>query len=242
LSKLNKPNEGNPTGEGFIPNLAIDIVIFGFHDNQLKVLLIKYSKTGYTALPGGFIRVDENLHDAAERVATERTGLQDIFLDQFYIFGDMARFDPQPFREVMEANGTPANTNHWLFNRFISVGYFALVDFTKVTPTPDKLFDSCTWHELDALPTLIQDHAAIIQKALETLRNRLDDKLIGFNLLTPEFTMSQLQTLYETILGKKLLRPAFQRKILAMDILERIAKQYTGAANKAPYLYRFKAK
>ncbi|TWR31023.1 NUDIX hydrolase [Mucilaginibacter pallidiroseus] len=235
-------NESDARGNGFIPNLAIDVVVFGFHDSQLKVLLVKYSKTDYVALPGGFIKVDENLHDAAERVAKERTGLNNIFLDQFFVFGDMSRYNAQPFREVMEANGMPAKADHWLLNRFISVGYFALVDFTKVTPTPDKLFDSCGWYDLNALPALIQDHAEIISKALNALRDRLDDKLIGFNLLPEEFTMGQLQALYETILGKKLLRSAFQRKMLGLNILERLAKKYTGAANKAPYLYRFKAK
>ncbi|MBD1391839.1 NUDIX hydrolase [Mucilaginibacter glaciei] len=233
------PNEGNPTGEGFIPNLAIDAVIFGFHDNELKVLLMHYSNTGYVALPGGFIRLEEDLDVAAMRVASERTGLKEIFLDQFHIFGDMTRFDPEPFKAILNANGIEPPVNHWLLKRFISVGYFALVDFTKVTPTPDKLFDSCGWYDLNDLPRLIQDHQLIIKKALESLRTQLDNKLIGFNLLPDNFTMGDLQALHETVLGKKLLRPAFQRKILSMGILERVAKKYSGGAHKAPYLYRF---
>src|SRR4051812_30498103 len=93
-----KPAEANLKGHGFIPHLAVDAVVFGFHDNQLKVLLMQYSKTGLFALPGGFIKQDENLDDAAKRVASERTGLTDIFLEQFYVFGDMARHDPSPFK------------------------------------------------------------------------------------------------------------------------------------------------
>jgi len=240
----NRPiiNEANPTGYGFIPNLAVDAVIFGFHDNQLKVLLMQYSRTGLYALPGGFIRMDENLNDAAKRVASERTGLTDIFLEQYHVFGELSRHDPSPFIAFAEGNGKTHDPAHWLFQRFISVGYFALVDFTKVTPTPDKIFDGCAWYELNDLPALIQDHAHIIQKALATLRTRLDDKLIGFNLLPQEFTMGDVQALYETILGKKLLRPAFQRKILGMGILQRQAKRYSGGAHKAPYLYRFVSK
>jgi 8-oxo-dGTP diphosphatase len=233
------PKETNPKGEGFIPHLAVDAVIFGFHDNQLKVLLMQYSKTGRYALPGGFIQQTENLNDAAKRVASERTGLTDIFLEQFYVFGDIARHDPAPFSAFMAANGTEPDAAHWLLQRFISIGYFALVDFTKVTPTPDKIFDSCDWYDLASLPQLIQDHNAIIHKALETLRAKLDDKLIGFNLLPQHFTMGELQSLYETILGKKLIRPAFQRKMLSLGILDRLAKKFSGGAHKAPYLYRF---
>jgi 8-oxo-dGTP diphosphatase len=242
MSETVTTNEGSPDGQGFIPQLAVDAVIFGFHDKQLKVLLMQYKKTSYITLPGGFVKQTENLNNAAMRVASERTGLTNIFLEQFYVFGDTSRFDPNPFAKILKANGISPESNHWLLKRFISVGYFALVDFTLVTPNPDKLFDSCAWYELNNLPPLIQDHALIIQKALESLRERLDDKLIGFNLLPENFTMADLQSLYETILGTKLLRPAFQRKMLAMGILERIAKKYSGGAHKAPYLYRFISK
>nr|WP_294943328.1 NUDIX domain-containing protein [uncultured Mucilaginibacter sp.] len=236
------PKEDSPAGEGFIPHLAVDAVIFGFHNQQLKVLLMRYSNTGLYALPGGFVRLNENLNDAAKRVASERTGLTDIFLEQFHVFGDLARHDPSPFIAFASADGSEPDPNHWLFQRFISVGYFALVDFTKVTPMPDKIFDSCGWYDLNAIPKLIQDHTAIVGKALESLRIMLDDKLVGFNLLPQDFTMSELQTLYETILDKNLLRPAFQRKMLSLGILERVAKKYSGGAHKAPYLYRFVSK
>lgn len=242
MTEVTQPIEDDASGSGFLPHLAVDAVIFGFHEKQLKVLLMKYSKTGLFALPGGFVLQSENLDDAAKRVASERTGLANIFLEQFYIFGDMARHDPSPFISFMSADGSTPDPKHWLFQRFISVGYFALVDFTKVTPAPDKIFDSCDWYDLSVIPSLIQDHNIIVYKALETLRAKLDDKLIGFNLLSPEFTMGDLQSLYETILDKKLLRSAFQRKILSLGILERISKKFTGGAHKAPYLYRFVSK
>lgn len=236
------PQESNPAGEGFIPHLAVDAVIFGFHDKQLKVLLMQYSKTHLQALPGGFVYHNEDLNTAARRVASERTGLTNVFLEQFYVFGDVARHDPTPFMNFMIADGQQPDPQHWLLQRFISVGYFALVDFTQVTPTPDKIFDGCAWYDLNELPPLIQDHTAIVKKALSSLQNMLDDKLIGFNLLPEEFTMGDLQGLYETILGKQLLRPAFQRKMLSLGILDRVAKKYSGGAHKAPYLYRFVSK
>lgn len=238
----NKANEvSSINGDGFLKNIAIDVVIFGFHDNELKVLLIEYKRTGLFALPGGFIREDEDVNTAAMRVVSERTGLQDIYLEQFYVFGDYARFDPTPLKTIMTANGNTPGDEHWLLKRFISIGYYALVDFTKVTPSPAAIFDSCEWYDLNKMPALIQDHTQIVRKALNALRINLDRKLIGFNMLPEEFTLGELQRLYETILGKKLLRPAFQRKMLGLGILERTAKKWTGGAHKAPYLYRFKS-
>ncbi len=227
------------TGSDYIHGLAIDAVIFGFHDQQLKVLLMQYKKSDIFALPGGFIHKEENLDDAAHRVVSERTGLKNIYLDQFHVFGDTSRFDPTPLKNIMMANGVVPDDNHWLLQRFISVGYYALVDFTKVTPTPDKIFDNSAWYALADIPKLMQDHTHIIKKALESLRRDLDNKLVAFNLMPEQFTMNDLQTLYETILNKKLLRPAFQRKMLSLNILQRIAKKWTGGAHKAPYLYSF---
>lgn len=231
--------ENNIAGEGFLPGLAVDTVIFGFHDNQLKVLLLAYKNTGLYALPGGFIHDNEDVNEAARRVLQSRTALTNIYLEQFYVFGNYSRYDPGPLKAIMQARGYNPPADHWLLKRFISVGYYALVDFTRAIPTPDEISDSCDWYSLNELPVLMQDHQQIINKALETLQNELDQKLIGFNLMTEEFTMGDLQSLYETILNKKLIRAAFQRKMLGLGILERVAKKWTGGAHKAPYLYKF---
>lgn len=231
--------EGNIEGTGFLPGLAIDTVIFGFHDGQLKVLLLEYKNTGLYALPGGFVHDDEDVNEAARRVLQNRTALNNIYLEQFYVFGDLSRYDPTPLKAIMKARGYSPPANHWLLKRFVSVGYYALVDFTRAIPTPDEISDSCNWYNLHGLPALMQDHQQIINKALETLQRDLDRKLIGFNLMTEEFTMGDLQSLYETILNKKLIRAAFQRKMLGLGILERVAKKWTGGAHKAPYLYKF---
>lgn len=229
-----------PDGKGLLPGLAIDSVIFGFHQNHLKILLLEYENTGLFALPGGFIREKENLNDAARRSLSERTGLNNIYLDQFYVFGDRSRHDKDTLRAIMRGKGMNFDDDHWLLRRFVSVGYYALIDFTKAVPIPDSLSDRCAWYDMTALPPLILDHSLIVQKALETLRANLDRKLIGFNLLSETFTMGDLQSLYETILGQKLRRSSFQRKMLSLGILERIDKKWTGGAHKAPYLYKFK--
>src|ERR1700744_1584776 len=134
-------NESGASGSNYMHGLAIDAVIFGFHDNQLKVLLMQYKKSGIFALPGGFIHKDENLSDAAQRVVSERTGLKNIYLEQFYVFGDTGRADPTPMKTIMTGIGLEHNTSHWLLQRFISIGYYALVDFTQVKPMPDRIFD-----------------------------------------------------------------------------------------------------
>ncbi|MFB9845135.1 NUDIX hydrolase [Mucilaginibacter ginsenosidivorans] len=239
MKEEQKESETNSAGSGYLPGLAIDAVIFGFHDHQLKVLLMEYKESKIFALPGGFIRADEDLNKAARRVVSERTGLQNIYLEQFYVFGDFGRSDPRPMKTIMTAIGLKHDDTHWLLQRFVTVGHYALVDFTQVTPMPDKIFDGCAWYALGDIPPLMQDHAQIVKKALESLQADLDRKLVAFNLMPAEFTMNELQTVYETILDKKLLRPAFQRKILSLGLLERIAKKWTGGAHKAPYLYKF---
>ena len=228
-----------PYGPDYLPGLAIDLVIFGFHHNQLKILLLEYENTGLFALPAGFIKKEEDLNYAAQRALTERTGLQGIFLEQFYVFGDRSRHDPAPLKAIMKGKGLSPASDDWLLDRFVSVGYYALVDFTKAVPDPDPLSDRCEWHDLANLPPLMLDHETMVRKALETLRLNLDRKLIGFSLLPDTFTMGDLQTLHETILGEKLNRTSFQRKMLSLNILERVDKKWTGGAHKAPYLYRF---
>lgn len=127
-----------------------------------------------------------------------------------------------------------------MLDRFFSVAYYALIDHEKVTLTPDNLSDSIAWYEIDRLPKLIFDHDKIVQKALQTLRENLDRNLIGGNLLPDRFTMNELQAVYEAILGEKLRRTSFQRKMLSLDILDRHEKLYTGKSHKAPFLYSFK--
>jgi len=230
------------SGTNFLPSVSIDCVTFGFHDNQLKILLLKYKNTDYFALPGGFISQDENLEDAAQRILEERTGLKNIYLEQFYVFGDKNRRNDATHHELMGGSGITLKPGHFLLHRFISIGYYALIDFSKAVPMPDAFSDSCEWYDLEAVPSLIFDHNLILRKALQTLRANLDEKLIGFNLLPETFTMNEFQNLYETILGEKTTRSNFQRKVLGLDILKRLDKKITGGAHKAPYLYCFDTK
>ncbi|MBT1688253.1 NUDIX hydrolase [Dawidia soli] len=224
--------------ELYLRHISIDCVIVGFHDEQLKVLLLKWKENGQWCLPGGFVRKDDSLDVAATRILRERTGLQDLYLQQFHTFGDPAR--ERNKEQFLWPRTMPPGS--WMHDRFISVGYYALVEFSQVTPQPDLLTDECHWCDIHDVPDLIYDHNAILDKALETLRMRLNDYPVGLNLLPARFTMPELQRLYETILDTPLDRRNFQKKMLAFGILERLTERKTGGAHKAPYLYRFDRK
>jgi 8-oxo-dGTP diphosphatase len=227
--------------EKYLRHISIDCVIFGFHENKLKILLLKPKYGNHWALPGGFIQKKEHIDEAAHRILNERTGLNDIFLQQFHVFGDPARSPNQPEKKILKKRGIDVTTG-WMAERFLSVGYYALVDFHSIQPIVDPFSESCQWCDINEVPFLYMDHTHILKKALNALRWQLNYHPVGYNLLPKKFTMPQLQKLYETILGNKLDRRNFQRKIIATGVLIRLNEQKTGVAHKAPYYYKFDLK
>ncbi len=222
----------------YLESVSLDCVIFGFHDNQLKVLLLKMKYTHEWSLPGGFVKLDETVEDAAARVLRERTSLSNIFLKQFRVFSDPERSNTNPaVKDLIESGDHP--NMEWFAKRFISIGMYALVDFTKVIPVPDNFSDYAGWKSLDEIEPLMLDHKLIVQKALNTLRMQISYQPIGYNLMPEKFTMPELQSLYETILGKTLDRRNFQRKMLSFEILTKLPETKKGGAHKAPFLYEF---
>ena len=228
--------------EYFLPSVSIDNVIFGFHENQLKVLLLQLKKNNKWKLPGGFIFKNEEIEDAAARILTTRTGLDKIFLQQFHVFGGSKRTPEQLVKEMFDIEEIELSDHTNLLERYLTIGYYALVEYDKVKPHPDKLSIQCTWCELNNLPELLFDHRQIIEQALQAMRLQLNFQPIGYNLLPKEFTLKNIQSIYETILGRKLDRSNFNRKILAYGILEKKEKHFSGAAHKAPFLYSFNKK
>lgn len=216
--------------EIYIPSLSIDCVIFGFHDGNLKVLLTKFKDKNLWALPGGYVLKTENLVHAANRILYTRTGAENIYLQQFRVFGDLNR--SEGFFEEYDAA-------LWNKQRFISIGFYALVNYSRVNLVVDDISEACEWKSIDELPQFMMDHKSIFDKALLTLRKQLNHKPIGYNLLPEKFTMPELQKLYEIILGKKLNRGNFYRKMLRYDILEKLDESRKGGAHKAPDLYKF---
>jgi 8-oxo-dGTP diphosphatase len=226
----------------YIPHIAYDSVIFGFSGDSLKILILEYHNTTLFALPGGFVKETEDLNEAVRRGLEERTGLRNIYLEQFYTFGSLKRYQSETMKTILQANGFDSAEveYNWMLERFITVAYYALINYKDVVPKPDNLSDSCKWYAIDQLPPLMLDHTEIVCKAIKTLRENLDRNLVGRNLLPEKFTMKELQQVYEAILGVKLRRTTFQRKMLSMDLLLRHEKQYSGRAHKAPFLYSFR--
>jgi len=219
--------------EIFLPHLSADPVIFGFDQNELKVLLIKTNYRQLWLLPGGYVGKDEDLDEAVIRILKDRAGITaDVYLDEFGVFGKRNRSEHY-FEDFDET----------LFHkqRFISIGYYALYNPSRFNLVPDEFSESCEWIYLSKLSEieLAMDHRDIIEKALLTLREKISIKPIGYNLLPKKFTLSELQKLYEAILGKELNRGNFYRKIKNLGILNKLEEQRRGGAHKSPDLYSF---
>lgn len=201
--------------------LTVDCVVFGFDEQDLKVLLIQRDLppfAGKWALPGGFVRVEESLEDAALRELREETGLGKVYLEQLYTFGDLER-DPR--------------------ERVVSVAYYALVKLSdhRIQAATDAR--NAAWFSVSDPPGLSFDHDRILETALERLKGKVRYQPLGFELLPPKFTLSQLQHLYEAILETTLDKRNFRKKILAMQILEELDEVEQDVAHRAARLYRF---
>jgi len=199
--------------------VAIDCIIFGFDGEQLKLLLIKRNfepEKGRWSLMGGFVKQHENLQDGARRILNDLTGLENVYMEQLETFGDISR-DPVA--------------------RTLSITYFALIN---IEDHDSELARSrnASWVSLDSIPDLIFDHAQMIRKALQSLQYKAALHPIGFELLPEEFTIPQLQKLYEAIYGKSLDRRNFSRKILSTDLLIDTGKKNQTGNTKKAILYR----
>lgn len=203
------------------PALTVDCIIFGLDEsNLLKVLLIERGHEPYKgqwALPGGFVDMDEDLETAALRELEEETGVKNVFIEQLFSFGSVDR-DPR--------------------GRVVSVAYFALVNLTDHPVAASSDANEAEWFDIKKLPPLAFDHQHIMKVAIERLRGKVRYQPIGFELLPEEFTLTQLQQLYESILGIELNKRNFRTKIQKIDILKKLSKQ-TGVAHRPAYLYQF---
>ena len=210
--------------KGYLPNdmvfLAVDCIIFGFDDEDLKVLLVQRDfepEKGKWSLMGGFLKKDETLDEAASRILFRLTGMHDVYLEQLYAFSDVDR-DPVA--------------------RTVSTSYFAIVNIEKHHEKSNDNFKA-KWFSVNNVPKLIFDHDEMLAKAVRRLRRRTAINPIGFELLPEKFTMRQLQKLYETILDKELDKRNFINKIKSMDILIKLKEKDMTSSTKGSYLYQF---
>ncbi|MCU0794670.1 MAG: NUDIX hydrolase [Akkermansiaceae bacterium] len=202
------------------PALTVDCVVFGFDGDGLMVLLIRRGLEpfmGSWALPGGFVDMEENLDEAARRELLEETHLKEVFLEQLFTFGNPGR-DPR--------------------GRVVSVAYYALVRPDQNPATGDSDAAEAAWHPVNHLPPLAFDHADILRMGLERLRGKIRYQPIGFELLPKHFTLTQLQELYEAILGRGIDKRNFRKKLLAYDFLVP-TDEFTTGAHRPARLHRF---
>jgi ADP-ribose pyrophosphatase YjhB (NUDIX family) len=203
-------------------HVAVDCIIFGYDEDgrELKVLLLKRNfqpAKGEWSLMGGFVKNDESIDESAKRILNQLTGLSELYMEQLYTFGELER-DPGA--------------------RIISVAYFALI---KINASDLELVKShgATWVPISAMPKLIFDHTAMIERALKKLQIRARTQPIGFELLPDKFTIPQLQGLYQAIYNKVLDKRNFRRKLLSMDLLEKLEEKEKESSRKGAWYYRF---
>ena len=202
--------------------ISVDCVIFGFENNELKVLLIKSDLKEFNnewSLLGDLVRLDEDPDTASYRVLKEKTGLDDVFLEQVHTFGDVDRH--------------PAG-------RVITIAYYSLVDIKhhQLKLSHNELH----WHPVNEIHSMAFDHKKILQTCLERLQSKVIEQPIVFNLLPEKFSLRELQNLYESILGTKLDRRNFRKKFLMMDWLMDANEWEQNVTHRPGRLYKFKPK
>ncbi|MGM5631078.1 NUDIX domain-containing protein [Apibacter raozihei] len=225
----------------FLPGISVDNVIFGYHEGKIKILLNKFISFDKWMLPGGFIYTSESVNGAAIRILKERTGLEEVFLKQFHTFGDINRTSLDENMDLLNkhfTNSEARNKNHWLIQRYVSIGYYAFVDYTR---TSIKCYDDedIQWSDLDKIPALYSDHNKIIQTAIREICKYIAYIPIGYELLPEKFTMSDLRLIYEAFLGEKLDRRNFQRKMLSMGHLNKLDEKSEKRGVKPAVLFSF---
>src|SRR5512136_1123534 len=215
----------SPTSPGHAPAerlaVTVDVVIFNLAEQDLKVLLVRRAHPpfeGQWAIPGGFVEANESIDDAARRELEEETGVRDVYLEQLYTFGNPER-DPR--------------------GRVITVAYFALMAGDVPTRAGDDAA-AAAWHSVYSLPALAFDHAEILKYALQRLRYKLEYTSVGFELLPNEFTLTELQSAYETVLGEKLDKRNFRRRILDAGVLAETSRHRAEGQGRPAQLYRYK--
>jgi len=224
----------------YLPNISIDCAIFGYHERKLKILLLNWKPIEGWSLPGGRVKRSESLQDSAARILLERTGLQEIFLKQFHTFGDSVfRQNRFEYTQALSKFNIDFGEDNWLLDRTLSIGFYALVDYSLVNPQPDFFTEECRWWDIHEVPELLFDHNEMIEIALKTLRHQMYYEPIGYNLLPGKFTLPEIHDLYETILGKTLDRRNFPKKLISTGIIKKLKEQRNIGAHRAPFLYKF---
>ncbi|SJZ57728.1 8-oxo-dGTP diphosphatase [Chitinophaga eiseniae] len=206
------------------PSLAVDLVIFGYHDNTLSVLLLNRKEEPFKdcwTLPGGFLQMEETFLGTCSRILKTKTGMDDVYLEQLYSFDGLGR-DPR--------------------GRVIAVGYYALINPARFNIIAGSMANDVKWFDVHKMPKLGFDHQDIFQLALQRLKSKILYDPVGFELLDELFTITELHELYECILETTIDRRNFRRKILDAEYVINTGTKREGLQNRHPELYKFNKK
>ncbi len=224
------------------PHISVDCVIFGFDQDELKILLIRPNgpeKDPFQdkmKLPGSLIIRFEELNQSAHRVLEELTGLKDIFLKQFGVFDKPDRLADKNDLEWLKKQ------SHLEIKRVITIAYYSLIQLDQSRKTTLSKEHQATWYSLDQLPSLMFDHHLILQEALKNLQNEISTEPLAFELLPGKFTLNQLQNLYEAILGIKIDNRNFRKKINRLKYIEALNEWQSGVPHKPAQFFTYNEK
>jgi 8-oxo-dGTP diphosphatase len=214
-------SQGPPRSLPALP-VTVDTVILTVLEGQLQAVLVKRLDdpfAGLWALPGGFVHPEESLEDAALRELREATGVEEVYLEQLYTFGE-------PDRDTR--------------GRVVSVAYVALLSADRCPLTPHRLEAEARWFSLYRLPRMAFDHGAMLEGALQRVRTKLEYTTIGFQLMPPTFTLQELQSTYEIILDCELDKRNFRRRLKLLELVEPVGIKRTEGPGRPAELYRFR--
>lgn len=230
----------DPSNE-YLRNVSVDNVIFGYHEKELKVLLQQPFANDKWTVTGGYIKKTESIEEAAKRIAYSRTGLKGLFLQKFSSFGNPHRVADNGFtaEKISKLTGVEVPADSWIFDYFVSIAFYTLTEFSKVTIKKSEAEADCVWWPVNELPQLMFDHELIIKEALKAMRLHIAHYPIGYELLEEKFTLPEIHSLYETILGKELDDRNFAKRLMATGIIIKLNETKKIGAHRSPYLYKF---
>ena len=222
------------------PHISVDCVVFGYENNELKVLLINRNEAGKSSeypdkfkLPGNLIARKQTLSNSAKGVLQEYTGLTNIFLKQFEVFDDPNRLQPKSDLEWLQVS------SHTFVDRVITIAYYSLIKIDESLQTELSKTYNAQWISVNEVPDLVFDHKLIIEKALDTLKRGFLTDPLCFELLPEKFTLNQLQSLYESVLGFDLDNRNFRKKIAKAKYIQALSEWEKDVSHRPSQLYFF---
>lgn len=226
------------------PNVTIDCVIFGYQAGELKVLLVRNKLQTMWCLPGGYIKKTETLDEAASRITEERTGIANLFFEQFKAFGNPNRNEENSvdLKMITQLAGVDLKALGWLAGPTVTIGYYAITDIVQARPAPDIFSNECDWFSIHQLPKLGFDHDDLVQAALFTMRMHLYHFPIGKNLLPAKFTLREIKEFYEAMSGKELNASNFPNKLISIGLIRKTNEKRKIGAHRSPTYYTFNKK